>query len=232
MTLPTVSVVIPVRDGERYLPEALASALHQVPPPAEVIVVDDGSRDGSRSVADSFGAAVRVIAQEPAGAGAARNRGVAAATGEVIGFLDADDCWCPDALAARLAPFERRPAPDMVWGWVHQFHSPDLDPVAASRLRVPEEAQPGHLVGGMLVTREAFDRVGPFRSDLAVGEFVDWMARAREQGLREVMVDAVVLWRRLHASNLGLRHQADRRDMARVVKSALDRRRAASGEAQ
>jgi glycosyltransferase involved in cell wall biosynthesis len=227
VSLPAVSVIVPVRDGERYLGEALESALNQQPQPLEVIVVDDGSGDASATVAESFGSPVRVLRQPSAGAGPARNRGIAAARGDVIGLLDADDLWTPNALSARLPEFERVPAPDLVWGWVRQFRSPDLDPALANRIRCPEASQPAHLTSGLLATRRAIESVGLFRSDLAVGEFIDWVARARELGQREAIVSELVLWRRLHASNQGVRHREDLGDMARVVKASLDRRRAA-----
>ena len=73
---PLVSVVIPVRNGERFLREALDSVLTQVYEPLELIVVDDGSSDGSLAVARSFGSGVRVFTQPPSGVAAALNHGV------------------------------------------------------------------------------------------------------------------------------------------------------------
>ena len=85
-----VAVVIPVRDGAAYLDEALASVFAQTLPPSEVVVVDDGSTDGSADVARAHDARVRVIPQPPLGAGAARNRGVEATTAPWLAFLDAN----------------------------------------------------------------------------------------------------------------------------------------------
>jgi glycosyltransferase involved in cell wall biosynthesis len=219
-----VSVVVPVRDGEMYLADALRSILDQVPAPAEVIVVDDGSGDASRAVAGAFGPAVQVVSQPALGIGAARNRGVQRATARLLGFLDADDRWAPRSLGSRVARLEGDDAPDIVWGRVRHFASPEVAAGGAGQGVLPEEA-PAHLAGGMLVTRSAFDRVGPFREDLSMGEFVDWVARARHLGLREGSVDEVVLWRRVHGANHTLVHGGDRADLARVLKAALDRRR-------
>src|SRR5580698_6296143 len=88
-----VSVVIPVRNGVRYLGEAIESVLVQGRRDTEIIVVDNGSTDGSRSVAESFGPAVRVIDEPQRGAAHARNSGVRLARGEYLAFLDADDLW-------------------------------------------------------------------------------------------------------------------------------------------
>jgi glycosyltransferase involved in cell wall biosynthesis len=91
MTIPLVSVVIPCYNTEKYVGEAIRSALSQTYPNVEVIVVDDGSTDGSLDVIRSFGDAIRWESGVNRGGSAARNRGVELARGELIQFLDADD---------------------------------------------------------------------------------------------------------------------------------------------
>src|SRR5690606_34001769 len=103
----SVAVVIPVHDGEAFLAETLASVAAQTLPAAEVIVVDDGSTDRSAAVARAAGA--RVLQQANAGPGAARNRGAAASTSELIAFLDADDLFEPDKLARQVAALASAP---------------------------------------------------------------------------------------------------------------------------
>jgi len=111
---PTVSVVIPVWNAARYLSETLRSVLRQTRPAEEIVVVDDGSTDESAAVAEEFGARVRVLRQENRGESAARNRGIEAAQGDWIAFLDADDLWHPDKLARQLAAVRADPAVDCV----------------------------------------------------------------------------------------------------------------------
>jgi glycosyltransferase involved in cell wall biosynthesis len=217
---------MPVHDGERYLAEAIESVLAQTHRELEVIVIDDGSSDGSAVLAEAYAPAVRCFSQEAAGIGAARNRGVEMARGGFLAFLDADDLWKRRKLELQLGAFEREPRPDLVFGHMRQFKSPDLDDATAARIRCPDGLQPGYLPSGLLVARDAFERVGPFATGLQVGEFIDWMARARELGLTEVMVPEHVLWRRLHDSNQGVRHRRDLADFAQVLKASLDRRRA------
>ena len=105
-TTPTVSVVTPCYNGSAYLREALDSALAQSQPPIEIIVVDDGSTDDSAAIAESYGPPVRLIRQENQGESVARNRGIAAASGDWIGYLDADDIWNVDKLEKQVALIE------------------------------------------------------------------------------------------------------------------------------
>jgi glycosyltransferase involved in cell wall biosynthesis len=225
-----VSVIVPVRDGERYLPEALESIVEQTLAPAEVIVVDDGSTDGTSGVAARFGPPVRCLRVAPAGVAAAVNRGVGAARGSLIALLDADDIWTRGKLGLQVAALERDRALDVVFGHVEHFVSPELAEAQRASIRVPPEPLAGYSRGTMLARREAMERVGPFDSRWRVGEFVDWWARAVEAGLCAEMLPEVVMRRRLHGGNMGVRKRDDRADFARVVREALDRRRAAPRE--
>jgi glycosyltransferase involved in cell wall biosynthesis len=210
-----VSVVIPVRDGERYLGEAIESAVRQSPAPLEVLVVDDGSRDATSDVARSFGAPVRCVAQPPLGVSAALNRGVELARGGLLAFLDADDLWVSDKLALQLAALQEGTHLDGVFGQLANF-----DHTGAAR-----ETFPGYSKGTLLIRREAFARVGPF-TDWRLGEFLEWYARAIDAGLQFLMLPEVVLRRRVHDTNTGVRLRRERVEYTRVLKAVLDRRRA------
>jgi glycosyltransferase involved in cell wall biosynthesis len=105
----SVSVIIPCYNAGVFLHAAIASVLAQTHPAAEIIVVDDGSSDASVGIAESFGPPVRVIRQRNRGDCAARNRGLDAATGEVVAFLDADDLWRPSKLERQLAYLDTHP---------------------------------------------------------------------------------------------------------------------------
>lgn len=104
-----VSVIIPTYDRADFLREAIASVLQQDYPHVELIVVDDGSRDGTAAVVSGFGTAVQYLWQANRGVSAARNRGVATSAGDLIAFLDSDDLWLPSKVTAQVAYFEAHP---------------------------------------------------------------------------------------------------------------------------
>lgn len=222
---PLVSTIVPVYNGERYLAAAVESVLSQEYRPLELIVVDDGSTDGTAEVARRFGDALRYEHQSNAGQSVARNRGLQLAQGSLVGFLDADDRWVPHKLARQVAALAADPTLEAVFGHVRQFVSPDIDPEAAARIRYHAEVMPGHVPGTMLIRRAALDRIGGFDARWQVGEFVHWWARATELGLRCRMLPEVVLDRRLHQDNQGIRRRAESVQYVRILKAALDRRR-------
>lgn len=102
-SFPLVSIIIPVFNSEKYLAETIMSALAQTWPNKEIIIVDDGSKDSSLTVARSFGnSSIKIFEQENKGASAARNKGLLEARGEYIQFLDADDLLSSDKIESQL----------------------------------------------------------------------------------------------------------------------------------
>lgn len=115
MSSPTFSIVVPVYNKAAYIGETLRSALAQSYESFEVIVVDDGSEDGSPAVVAGFSdPRVKLLRQANGGVSRARNTGVAAAQGQWIAFLDADDLWSPDYLRLQAETIARHPGVRMV----------------------------------------------------------------------------------------------------------------------
>jgi glycosyltransferase involved in cell wall biosynthesis len=104
-----VSAVIPTYNRAHLVPRAIRSALAALSPGDEVVVVDDGSTDGTAAVVESFGPPVQLLCLPHGGAGAARNAGLAAARRPLVAFLDSDDEWLPDKVDLQRAFLERRP---------------------------------------------------------------------------------------------------------------------------
>lgn len=219
----SITVIIPVYNAVPYLAEALESALSQTRPPDEVIVIDDGSTDDSAAVAQGFASPVKLVRQDNLGAAAARNRGVELAQGDLLAFLDADDLWLPDKLAQQLAAWQNDPPPDMVFGQVEQFRSPDM--AVEVQFADAGRVMSGPHVGAMLLRAATFHQVGPFRTDLQVGEFIDWYSQAMAQGLSGLMLPQVVMRRRLHGQNLMRRAQTVSSDYLKILRDAARRRR-------
>jgi glycosyltransferase involved in cell wall biosynthesis len=223
---PAISVMIGVYNGAPYIAEAIESVLAQSYRPLELIVVDDGSDDGSGEVAQRY-PEVRYERQERKGNGGARNTAARLATADFFAFLDADDRFAPDKLERQMAALEADPGLDMVFGHVREFVSPELDEETRRSIRPPApEPLPWTAPNLMLIRRASFERVGPFSESLRVGVTVDWFARAEEAGLRSLVLPEVVLERRLHTQNNGLRERDARAQYIEVIKAAMDRRRA------
>jgi glycosyltransferase involved in cell wall biosynthesis len=176
----TISVIIPAHNYARYVAEAIDSALAQTYPVLEVIVVDDGSTDGTPGVLAAYENRIRVIRQTNQGVSAARNSGISAARGEYVAFLDADDLWQPMKLEAQMARFDADPSLGMVHcgaesfdadgRTIHFWRDGMQGRVAINILRLePVIAAPG---SNMIVPRRVAEEIGGFDARMIGSE--DW----------------------------------------------------------
>jgi glycosyltransferase involved in cell wall biosynthesis len=224
-----VSVLMTVRNGERYISEAIDSVLSQDPPPGELVVVDDGSTDGTPSLLEEYGSRIRVMRQPPTNQGVGLNRAAASAAGSLLAWLDADDVWTPGSLTVRLERLGAKDAPDGVYGRFEQFVSPELGPERAARFRFAQYPAATPLFQVLLLSRSTFERVGPFDETLSTGHNIDWLSRARALGVRFVSIDALVGRRRLHESNLGVTMGSEKNaNFLRIVRRHRARNHAAA----
>ncbi|HEU4799888.1 MAG TPA: glycosyltransferase family A protein [Gemmatimonadales bacterium] len=122
-----MSVVIPSFNARPWLGEAIQSVRGQTLPPDEIIVVDDGSTDGSVEAAREAGATQVLSDGTNRGPGGTRNRGIQAASGDLVAFLDADDRWLPDHLERSVACLERHPDTDIVFSGYRLFGESNLE---------------------------------------------------------------------------------------------------------
>jgi glycosyltransferase involved in cell wall biosynthesis len=215
-----VSVVMPAWNAERFIEEAIRSALDQTSPPTAIIVVDDGSIDATAAIAAGVDARVTVLRREHAGVGPTRTAGVAATTTEFIAFLDADDVWLPRKLERQMEVIDSDATLDAVFCLMDEFHDLAYPPPAG--VRAPKRGVAAPLSGALLMRRHLVEQLGPFNANPA-GDWLEWWSRARSHELREEFVPEVLWRRRLHAENNSF-PSADSKailDVARAHRRAL-----------
>ena len=186
-----------------------------------------GPPTGRQTVADRYGKQIRYVKQPNAGPAAARNLGINVATGEFLAFLDADDLWLPEKSALQMARFQTRPELDYCVGYVQNFWIPELRE-EAERFREHRISKPlpGYVTSTLMVRRNFFDAVGLFNATMNHADDTDWFLRARERGGVMELLPDVLLYRRLHTSNLSRVGASQSRDQyLDVIKAVLDRRR-------
>ena len=176
-----ISVIIPTYNCSAYISAAVASVLEQSLPVHELIVIDDGSEDGTRDVLSQFGSRLRYIRQERAGVSAARNRGIEESSGEFIAFLDADDIWVPERLECQIEEFKKDSLVGLVHSGLSSFNSETGEQLSeiteglsgwiADELLLwkdPSIAAPGSI----MTKRSVIMETGGFDPEIKVGE--DW----------------------------------------------------------
>lgn len=224
-----VTAIIPNYNYASYLTEAIDSVLAQTYPFIEIIVVDDGSTDGSREVLEGYNGRVRAIFQQNGGVSAARNAGVAASLGEFIAFLDADDVWMPEKIERQVERFQR----DRSLGLVHVGVS-EIDAAGAvtgTRVDGLEGNVAAELLlfersvilgggSGLMVTREAFDRAGGFDTQLSTSADWDFFYRIASRYPVGFVAEPLMKYR-YHGSNMHGKINVMEHDMLLGYKKAF-----------
>jgi GT2 family glycosyltransferase len=210
MVSPRVSVIIPNYNRANLVGQTIQSMEQQSLPPHEIIVVDDGSTDGSVAFLRSLGDRIVLIEQANAGPGAARNAGLARATGDYIQFFDSDDLCTPDKIERQVAALEKSGA-DIAYGpWAHMWID-DGEAVYDTLV-----AQQGPLRGDPLsavlsgwtclipccvMRREAIERVGGYPTAVHTTEDLELIVRALLAGLTIVHAPLGMALIRQHHEN-------------------------------
>lgn len=211
-----VSIIIPCHNYARFLPDSVGCALSQVDVSVEVVVVNDGSTDNfDQVIAALSDPRLQVINQLQSGIADARNAGVSVATGNLIAFLDADDRWRDDRLTRAKTTIESTSHPLMCFAMLEEFLDPEL--VAGSGSVSHVRSVRGISAISCVVSRETFERVGPFDATLESGEFIDWYLRAQSFGIEDFVDPEVLIYRRVHAFNRDRQGRESSKEYARIL---------------
>jgi glycosyltransferase involved in cell wall biosynthesis len=167
----------------------------------------------------------RLFRQDNFGPAEARNTGIRNASADLLAFLDADDLWPDDRLAAMVSVLEDDPGIDVVHGFAQLIRA-DPETGRDAFIGNPRESFP-YYIGAGLYRRSAFDRVGLYDRLLRFGEDSDWFLRARDGGLTVRRLEQTTLLVRRHGGNMTHGASAEALNPLRVFRKALDRRRAA-----
>lgn len=225
---PLVSVIIPVFNGERFIADAVENVLVQNYPSIEIIIIDDGSTDGTERVVNQLPADIRYFKQKNEGPASARNRGIRDASGEFIVFLDVDDLWPEKNLPGLVDEMLLNPGIEVISGYAQLMAYNALtgqydlagNPMESFR----------YYIGAGIYRKSSFTTVGLFDPALKFGEDIDWYNRAAELKLNIKRLEEITLFVRRHGKNMTQGKNIIELGALRVFKKSLDRMRVQDGD--
>ncbi|HVF47851.1 MAG TPA: glycosyltransferase [Pyrinomonadaceae bacterium] len=225
----SVSVIIPNYNYAHYLREAIEGVLNQTYPDIEIIVVDDGSTDGSSEILKSYGDRILLILQNNQGVSAARNNGVMSSHGQYVAFLDADDSWLPKKIEREVEQFSLNPKLGLVHVGVREVDAVGnhiRDRLDGGHGQIADQllmlATEGILGGGsgFMVPRSVFDEIGGF--DTALSTSADWDLFYRISSRYPIgFVPEVLINYRVHGANMHGNIEVMERDMTLAFSKAF-----------
>lgn len=222
-----VSVIMAVRNGERFIAQAIESVLAQSYDSWEIVVVDGSSTDRSVEIASAY---PRVRCQQQAertGFAGAWNEGIAAAEGTLICFLDSDDLWEPSKLERQVEVLQRRPEVDYVITRARFLAEPGVRLPAGFRPALLASDHVANMPSALMIRCRALDAVGPFRTDLEVASDIDWFARAKDRPLTLATIPEVLVHKRVHDANFSYTHApTGHSEILELLRRSVSRQRA------
>jgi glycosyltransferase involved in cell wall biosynthesis len=225
---PEISVIVPVYNGAGFLHEALSTIARQRIARIEVVLVDDGSTDNLPQLVAALPQPVRYIRQTNQGLGAAHNRGLREARGELIAFLDIDDSWPEDSLRARLQALRDEPQLALVYGH-SQLQRLEPDRLTGSGRWTDFGAPLTYmLMGSVLARRSAFERAGAFDPAMGLADDADWYLKAVDAGLPMRRLERTLHWYRQHDASMTYGKTTRESRIFDVIQASLQRKRAAA----
>jgi glycosyltransferase involved in cell wall biosynthesis len=222
MSGPLVSVVVPVHGPAPFLGAALDSVAAQTHGPCETILVLDGE---CSQLPDLEKLDVRVLRQSHAGVGAARNRGIEAATGELIALLDQDDVWRPNKLERQVETLAGQSRLDFVQTQLEVTLEPGVPRPRRFNPAWLDGPAPGNIPSTWLVRRETFEEVGGFDERYQMGCDTDWLLRAKLGAWQSLMIEEPLVRWRLHGANATYDDAAVVGEVLLVMRRSAERQR-------
>ena len=218
------TAIVPVYNSERYLENTLQSIFSQDYQPIEVIVVDDGSTDGSAKIAKSF-KNIKYFYQTNQGPSAARNTGITISQGEFISFLDSDDMWMPDKLSLQISYLLNHPGVGFVVAHRRMLLEQGIKKPLWYKEHIFQKDSVCFGASAMVAWSNTFKEVGLYNPSYRFGENAEWLTRAKDAGVRYAILPETLLISRVHDKNLTHNLDEMRPNILKALKASIDRQR-------
>jgi glycosyltransferase involved in cell wall biosynthesis len=214
-----------VKNGERYLAQAIDSVISQTYQPDEIIVVDGQSTDNTEKIATSY-PQVRYIRQTGQGVADAYNLGIDEARGELISFLSHDDLWTPNKLSVQVDYLMRHPEIQYTVCKVKFFLQEGYSIPPGFKTELLQGEYVCRIMETLVARKNLFQEIGKFNPDFSRAEDVDWYARAKDRNIPMAMMPEVLLHKRVHDANTSLSDlQLNNQLLLKILKESMARQR-------
>jgi glycosyltransferase involved in cell wall biosynthesis len=212
-----ISVIITAYNSTDHLIDCLNSVFNQTFQPFEIIVIDDGSTNNTKELVLNYGdERIKYYYQEHQGISVARNAGILNSSGNYIAYMDHDDLWPENKLKLQIERLIFDKSVNAVFGLVSQFYSPEVDIEYRNKYICPQEPSSARHLGTLLIKKDDFYRVGVMDESVKIGEGLDWISRFDKIKLSYAIIPEILLFRRMHYNNYGIRFKNNRSDYGKV----------------
>lgn len=203
MKNPLVSVIVIVKNGEKYIEQALRSISNQSYDNFEILLVDGGSTDQTMAIAKKY-PSVNILTQPNKGIPSAYNYGIECSKGELICYLSHDDYWEPDKLQLQVETFVQNEVLDYSITDVGYFVEPGARIPKGFRTELLDKPVKGFMMESLMVRKSVYENIGKYDPELSVGEDTDWFFRCIDHDLKYSHIPRILVHKRIHGDNAHL----------------------------
>lgn len=227
MKNPLVTVIMIVKNGERFIKEALQSVFAQNYRPIEILVIDGKSTDKTCEIANSF-EEIRILTQQDFGVSDAYNQGINDASGEFVAFLSHDDIWTSDKLSVQIKYMNEHPQLLYTNAHIEYFIEPGSGIPDGFRKEWLHGPLPARIMETLVARKQVFEKVGVFNTSLNTAEDVDWYSRAASMEIPTYMIEKVLLHKRVHDRNVSMEVDKNNQNLLMALRYAVKRKKSNS----
>jgi glycosyltransferase involved in cell wall biosynthesis len=221
-----VSVVVAVRNGARFLKQALDSIGGSQARPAEILVIDGGSTDGTLDIVRAR-PELTLVPQQSRGIARAYNEAIERASSDLVAFISHDDLWAPGKLDRHLELMTSQPELLFSVCLVQHFLEPGCAPPEGFRRELLDHPVPGLIMEALVARKSVFETVGLFDPRFPTGEDTDWFARAIDAEVAYAVIPEVLVRKRVHATNASLNDEELNAHLLTALRRSVARKREA-----
>lgn len=221
---PLVSIIMIVKNGERFIRQALDSIMAQSYRPFEIILVDGNSQDKTLEIAAEYNP-IRILQQVGTGVSDGYNTGIRAATADFVAFLSHDDLWTPDKLTVQMNYLIGHPEIMFTNCLRTFFLEPGSGIPEGFRRHLLVGEHPAMIMESLVARKTVFDQVGYFNIALRTAEDVDWYSRATDLKIPSIMLPQVLLRKRIHDRNISMDVDKNNQNLLVALRASVVRKK-------
>lgn len=224
MENPLVSIIMVVKNGERFIRQALESILAQSYRPFEIILVDGKSQDKTIEIATEF-SQIRILQQPGIGVSDGYNTGIRTANADFVAFLSHDDLWTPSKLTLQMNYLIEHPEIMFTNCLTTFFLEPGAEIPEGFRRHLLVGEHPAMIMENLVARKTVFDQVGYFNNSLRTAEDVDWYSRATDLKIPSFMLHQALLLKRIHDRNISMDVDKNNKNLLHALRSSVERKK-------
>ena len=224
MTTPNITVILAVKNGERYIEQSINSILNQSLKPHEILIIDGHSTDNTKQICSQF-SEIKFIEQNGSGIPGAYNQGIKLSEGEFVSFISHDDIWKKEKLEKHIYIMNKFPEVRYTISQSSFFLEKGVSIPKNFKIKMLKKPQLVYNMEALVARRSLFKITGYFDTTFITGEDTDWFARTFDLNINREIINEPLILKRIHDKNYSIINDNVTKNMLKAMRKSIRRKR-------